>query len=1626
MTNGTLSFFASQLPQPPQVVGEKLDYTDYAVGGVWGVPSYFNATLTDTVGGLLNGKYDAWCLDPGVGIFPSRDYSVAVYSSYGSIPSSVLPAGQIDGNGDGYLTSLQAINWVFNYITEPINVIESSPGVKAYQYNIDSDLDIETFTFGDVQLAIWKLLNATITPGDLLSLGSYDSTLGGASDQIVDLARTLGHDFVPTAGQDIGVILSPVVDGVNPGAQPTIIEVKTAGIGDTVFFDKNNNGLAEADEGIKDVTVRLWADTNGDGSVDTHVASAVTGDNPNTVAVETGYYFFGPLLAGPNNSQGLPGPGIVYKVVVDTSTLPNGGVGWANTVDPDGPAVDGDSMSTETLTPGEVNLEQDFGYRALDYGDNPDSYGTTNAANGARHVLSVGQTAATPALYLGALVDAESDGFPSLGANGDNGNNLNDEDGIQFLTPIQAGQSTQIKVTVVEAAGVDGRLNAWIDFNGDGDFSDTGEQIFTDLAVVNGMQTLSFTAPTDAVLGETYARFRLSTDTGLTSTGLASNGEVEDYQVAVKPLGSIGDKVWLDCNNNGIQDAGEAGVAGVTVHLLKAGQEIETTITDDNGEYLFSNLGVGSYAIQVEKPVGYAFTSQDAGGNTNVSDAKDSDVNAMGLSASITLGTGDNNLTVDAGLVGDPVCVTYDFSGRSYTNGTDGNSRTYEMSGVSVTATAWSRQQDNGNWAKAYLGAYDGGLGVTDSSEGSGSYNRHTVDNRGGRDNYVVFQFSQDVIVDWAKLGYVVNDSDISVWIGSSGASVPITNVDSAFLNSMTSFENNWTSSGSPRWANFNSDEVSGNVLIIAASIADRTPDDEFKIEKLKICTAVNCEPQQANASIGDRVWLDSNGNGLQDGNEVGVEGVTVKLLNGLGDEVGSATTDGNGDYLFSNLTPGDYAIKVEKPADYSFTTKDVGSNGSDAKDSDVDTVTGKTDTTNLTAGENDLSWDAGLYKNPSIGDKVWLDCNNNGIQDTGEAGVAGVTVKLLGAGDVVVATTTTNASGEYVFSGLTAGSSYAVQVVAPTGFAFAKQDQGGDDTKDSDVNTSTGKTGTITLDPGENDISWDAGLVAKPICITYNFNGSSGTDGKDGNVRSYTESGVTVKASAWSREKGSTDKWAEAYLGAYSGGHGVTDSSEGSGGNNTHTVDNVGRDNFVVYQFSQEVVVDWAKLGYVVNDSDLSVWIGSYSDQIKIGNIKAALAQMSHYEEDWINNGQARTADFNAGEKSGNVLIIAANISDKTPEDRFKITELKVCTTANCAPNPLKASVGDKVWEDKNHNNIQDSDEPGIGGITVNLMDASGTNVLDTTTTTSNGNYKFSDLDPGKYVLQFDKADVVYRGYNMSNWKWAVKDAGSDDSKDSDVAGDGQAKTNVTKTDAFTLLAGQNDITRDAGITPIVIDLDGNGIQTVSRADSGGSFDLFGNGNAVQSGWIAGGEAFLAVDRNGNGQIDDISELFGGSAKGAGFAQLASYDSNGDGLVDAADSGFADLLIWRDANGNHQSDAGELMTLAEAGLASLNVSFSELPFLDRQGNLHLERSSATMSDGRVVDMTDVYFNVAADDAAAAGVALPELAHLLEEDWSLGGESALADMSDIYFGAAANDGAAVAEEPVTDPGWMFA
>jgi hypothetical protein len=215
-------------------------------------------------------------------------------------------------------------------------------------------------------------------------------------------------------------------------------------------------------------------------------------------------------------------------------------------------------------------------------------------------------------------------------------------------------------------------------------------------------------------------------------------------------------------------------------------------------------------------------------------------------------------------------------------------------------------------------------------------------------------------------------------------------------------------------------------------------------------------------------------------------------------------------------------------------------------------------------------------------------------------------------------------------------------------------------------------------------------------------------------------------------------------------------------------------------------------------------------------------------------------------------------------------------------------------------------------------------------------------------------------------------------------------------------------DTTCYALSSPIALDMDGNGIHTTALIDSKGTFDLLGNGHAVNSGWLSSGDAFLAIDNNSNGKIDSISEMFGGN-KGDGFAKLASFDTNHDGVVDAKDAEFGKLLVWQDLNGDHHTDAGELRTLGEAGIASLNVGFTD-GAVNQLGNVLGETSVATRTDGSHITTTDVYFNTDVD-----GASLPQLASLLSStntllDHALGTAQAAAPAA-----PAANDATVTAD-----------
>lgn len=244
--------------------------------------------------------------------------------------------------------------------------------------------------------------------------------------------------------------------------------------------------------------------------------------------------------------------------------------------------VDGDDSGTAECDIGSFEYEPDD----LDFGDAPSPYPTLLADDGAGHVIE----AAAP--ILGALIDEEDDGQPGAdagegGTDGDDADTSDDEDGVSFTAAMAGGASATVDVVVSGAAGL---LNAWIDFNADGDWDDSGEQIFTDEALVVGSNSgLSFTVPATAVSGETFARFRLDTAGGLAPTGLASDGEVEDYKVAIAPPTVMFDSSVA--SPSAPEDAGTLVLAGavrlsnpssleVTVEIeLNAGST--ATLTDD-------------------------------------------------------------------------------------------------------------------------------------------------------------------------------------------------------------------------------------------------------------------------------------------------------------------------------------------------------------------------------------------------------------------------------------------------------------------------------------------------------------------------------------------------------------------------------------------------------------------------------------------------------------------------------------------------------------------------------------------------------------------------------------------------------------------------------------------------------------------------------------------------------------------------------------------------------------------------------------------------------------------------------------------------------------------------------------
>jgi SdrD B-like domain/Secretion system C-terminal sorting domain len=810
-----------------------------------------------------------------------------------------------------------------------------------------------------------------------------------------------GSDVNATTGRTANIVLSAGENERNIDAGLIFSQPADNSIGDRVWLDSDANGDQNGTEpGISGVTVTLFA---SDGV--TIVATTVTDANGN--------YLFSGLPASTNYIVGLTLPaGMTYTSSGGTTT------GNA-TINSDVSATTGKTTLINTGAAGNQITGIDAGLIL-----------TNNAT------ASLGDKVWID--LPGGTANVQDAGEPGLAGVTVNLYRDANADGV-----INGAEATTAYATAV--------TNTF------------GNYIFNNLPALvapGAVYQVRFVLP----VGYTFVTLNIGTDdfknsdadpTGLTKIYKLVQGQrnlsVDAGVTQNSPAGTarFGNRVWFDANSNGVQDAGESDVAGVTVTLYNSGgTAIGSTTTDANGYYQFINLAAATYSVGFSNlPSGYSFTNST--GTTSADATTNSDANpATGRTANFALLAAQSLQGLDCGLTAGLASglgsignkVWYDLPG-----GTAGVQEAGELGVSGVTVTLLDAGVDG------IVGNGDDGASRTTTTNALGEY----IFTGLPAGNYAV-QFSN------LPGSYTITTSNAGIDDGldSDGGAVG--------------------TGGAPAGASRT------GVYNLAAGEDNLTVD-------------LGLVPPANTNTLGNYVWFDRNNDGIQDANEQGIAGVMVTLYNNAGTAIALTTTNVNGEYLFTGLADGNYSTGFTNlPPGFDITTQSITNttNGSDA-----DRVSGRTATVTLNVGNrNDRTLDAGLISTrAALGNYVWMDSNGDGIQTAGEPAVPGVTVSLFrpgfgldgiaGNGDdaLPVASMITDQNGQYLFENLLPGTYQVSFTTIPTGILFTQQDAGGNDNVDSDVNPATGLTGNIVLAAGDINLTVDAGLF-KPRAVIGNY----------------------------------------------------------------------------------------------------------------------------------------------------------------------------------------------------------------------------------------------------------------------------------------------------------------------------------------------------------------------------------------------------------------------------------------------------------------------------------------------------------------------------------------------------------
>ena len=534
---------------------------------------------------------------------------------------------------------------------------------------------------------------------------------------------------------------------------------------------------------------------------------------------------------------------------------------------------------------------------------------------------------------------------------------------------------------------------------------------------------------------------------GRKTVALSDGDEITNLdagQIVIAALGSVGDRVWLDVNADGIQDAGEPGVADVAVHLFDAtgSKLITSSRTTEDGEFLFSGLPAADYVIDVDPPSAFAIAQPHQS-----DESLDSDPDPESGRFTFTLGASEVNNSVDTGLIfmADVAVIESltTVSGQVWNDLNNNDVRDHgetPIEGVKVFAVRprppakWVLTDSNGEYrfvnlrAETYDIRFDAPFGFqfVDANQGGDD----TLDSDVAANGNVRIDLGASGNIDNLDAGLrYIGSSSIGgqVWDDQNNdgirdpgevgvANVKLRLVDRDARRTVTSERTddlgNYLFSGAPageyqllvfppRSTVFSSTDIG----------ADDAVDSDVDVRgRVSLSVANNQQVSSvdagvffppASSGITGRVWSDYNADGLQDPAEPGLESRHV-LLTDRGRPIDRTVTESGGFYSFTGLVPGTYELVFGKRSGLNYSRANFGDD--DMIDSDTDQRTGRV-TVTVGVNESVTHVDSGRIqdKKGSIGGFVWYDSDRDGIQDPGEEGIPTGVVLLNATGRIIL-----------------------------------------------------------------------------------------------------------------------------------------------------------------------------------------------------------------------------------------------------------------------------------------------------------------------------------------------------------------------------------------------------------------------------------------------------------------------------------------------------------------------------------------------------------------------------------------------------------------------------------------------